>query len=61
MLEKYQFVISEVVTQELLQKGHNLIAQMPSERFPGRRIYVFANNERMERDITMYDDSTYYA
>ena len=59
-MEKYMLVIVESVAIELIKKGYNLVAQLPSERYKGRRIFVFANDEDLERDILQYDESSYY-
>lgn len=59
-MEKFRLVIVESVAIELMKMGYNLIAQLPSERYEGRRIYVFANDEDLEQDILKFDESTYY-
>lgn len=59
-MEKFRMVIEENVAIELSKKGHNLIAQLPSENYTDRRVYVFANTNALETDIKEYDKSTYY-
>lgn len=59
-MDKFRMVIEEKVAIELSQKGHNLIAQLPSENYMDRRVYVFANTSALETDIKEYDKSTYY-
>lgn len=60
-MEKYQLIISEPVACDLMRKGYNLIAQMPSERYEGRIIYVFPNDADITDELRNYDPSTYYA
>ena len=59
-MDKFRMVIDEVVAIELSGKGHNLIAQLPSENYTDRRVYVFANTNELEIDIQCYDESSYY-
>lgn len=59
-MEKFRMVIDEKVAIELSQRGHNLIAQLPSENYTDRRVYVFANTSALEIDIQEYDKSMYY-
>lgn len=59
-MEKFRMVIEEDVAIDLSKRGHNLIAQVPSENYTDRRVYVFANTNELEIDIQEYDKSTYY-
>ncbi|MGN7409857.1 hypothetical protein [Sporosarcina sp. SAFN-010] len=59
--EALKLVIDEAVAIELMQRGHNLLAQLPSETVEDRRVYVFANTPQLDKEMTEYDESTYYA
>ena len=59
-MDKFRMVIDEKVAIELSKKGHNLIAQVPSEKYEDRRVFVFANSNTLEIDIKDYDKSSYY-
>ena len=58
-MEKFRMVIDENVAKELSTKGHNLIAQIPSENHKERRVYVFANSELLEVDAQRYEEGCF--
>jgi len=62
MSEKQILIVKDLgVSISLMERGHNLIAQMMSERYEGLKLYVFHNTASLESDILDYPPSTYYS
>lgn len=62
MSDKQILIVKDLgVSISLMERGHNLIAQMMSERYEGLKLYVFHNTASLESDILDYPPSTYYS
>lgn len=62
MSDKQILIVKDLgVSISLMERGHNLIAQMMSERYEGLKLYVFHNTASLESDILDYPSSTYYS
>ncbi|MGC7931094.1 hypothetical protein ACP3VS_21040 [Lysinibacillus sp. VIII_CA] len=62
MSDKQILIVKDLgVSISLMERGHNLIAQMMSERYEGLKLYVFHNTVSLESDILDYPPSTYYS
>jgi len=58
--EKLRLIIDYDVAIELCEQGHQFIAEIPSELFEGRNIYVFARSGELDAKLLGYDSTTYY-
>lgn len=52
--EKYKCVLSVRVANELLAKNYELVTIEPSNRFPGKLVFVFKNSPELEAEFKKF-------
>lgn len=53
-MEKYKCILSLRVANDLVAKDFDLVHIEPSTRRPGKLVFVFKNNEELERELSTY-------
>ncbi|WP_339216727.1 hypothetical protein [Ornithinibacillus sp. FSL M8-0202] len=57
-MEKFKCILSLRVANDLVAKGYQLVHIEPSHKRPGMLVFVFRNNQDLEKELTNYRSST---